>query len=285
MNDELAPPHDEADSSGFDVVFRGYDRRQVEDYIARVEITLADADRAHQADLEELAQIKRQLSETQAKLIETERRAEGRPEPSSLVGERLLTMLQLAEQEAEEIVEQGHQRALVATADLRADLERREAEVTEAHAAAEQARLDAQRDADAVRAKAHQDAEELWAKAKQEVEALWAKATEETNDLTARAEDEANALRAASEREAHELERDAQRQADAVLASAHDQAEAILQAAERDAAMLDVQAKEHATDIVSRARREVEDLQVQHETISAQLDALRQSVRDATDQL
>ena len=49
------------------------------------------------------------------------------------MGERLLTMLKLAEQEAEEIVEQGHQRAAANTADLQASLERRETEVAEAH--------------------------------------------------------------------------------------------------------------------------------------------------------
>jgi cell division septum initiation protein DivIVA len=294
MNDDLLPPHDEADATGFDIVFRGYDRRQVEDYIERVEIALTDADRLHQQDVVALEQARRQLAETEAKLIEAERRAAGQPEPSSLVGERLLSMLKLAEQEADEIVEQGHQRAAANTADLQASLERRETEVVEAHAAAEQARLDAQRDADAVRAKAHQDAEALWAKAQQEVEALWAKATEETNDFTARAEQEAAALRAATEQEAHDVEADARRQAADLVGNAQDdaervrseaaaQADAILRSAEQDAIRLDLQAKEHAAELVSQARRQVEDLQAQHDTITAQLEALRRSVRETTD--
>lgn len=294
MSDDLLPPPDESGDAGFDVVMRGYNRRQVEDYIERVEIALADADRQHQQDLAEVEAAKQELSQVRAKLIEAERRAEGQPEPSSLVGERLLTMLRLAEQEAEEIVEKGHQRAAANTADLQASLERREAEVTQAMIDAEQARLEAQRDADAVRAKAHQDAEALWAKAKAEVEALWAKAQAETAEFAAQAEQDAGSMRARVEREAEDLLEDARRQADRtlsaahadadlVLQQAHAQAEATLEAASRDAAALDGQAREQATRMVADASKQVEELQRQRDTISAQLAALRESVRGTTE--
>ena len=37
---DVAPQQEAVESTGFDVVLRGYDRRQVDDYLDRVEIAL-----------------------------------------------------------------------------------------------------------------------------------------------------------------------------------------------------------------------------------------------------
>jgi len=285
MTDELPPAGETgADSAGFDLAFRGYDRRQVEDYVERVEIALSDADRQHQQAVERLTAVELELAALRLELGDAERKAAGLPEPSSRVGERLLEMLRLAEQEAEEIVQIGHQRAAANTADLQASLERREAQVVETTAAAEQARLDAQQDADAVRGKAQADAEELMARTHAEAEALWAKAQADADELWGKAQHDSEAVLAKAEREARDLEADARRQADAIVAAASAEAERTYRATEQDAAALQADAREHTARMLEEARHQVEELERQRQGIAAQLEALKESVRTTTDE-
>ncbi|MGI8537471.1 MAG: DivIVA domain-containing protein, partial [Mycobacteriales bacterium] len=51
-------PLDHEQGVGFDVVrFGGYDRRQVDDYLDRVEVALTEADQRHADDRERLAAL------------------------------------------------------------------------------------------------------------------------------------------------------------------------------------------------------------------------------------
>ncbi|MCW2693548.1 MAG: hypothetical protein JWM67_2152, partial [Mycobacterium sp.] len=95
---------DDSQPAGFDVVFgRGYDRRQVEDYVERVEVALGEADARHADDVARLTQGEKQYVELQQRLAEAEGRAAGLPESATRIGERLAQMLALAEQEAADI--------------------------------------------------------------------------------------------------------------------------------------------------------------------------------------
>jgi DivIVA domain-containing protein len=97
---DLAPQQEAVESTGFDVVLRGYDRRQVDDYLDRVEIALSESDDRHAADGERITALERQVQSVQEALAEAERRAAGAPEPASLLTARLAQMLHLAEEEA-----------------------------------------------------------------------------------------------------------------------------------------------------------------------------------------
>jgi hypothetical protein len=80
--DELLPLHDQPEASGFDVVLRGYDRRQVEDYIERVEVALAEADHRHAEDGERLAALEHEVAAVHVRLEDAEQRAAGLPDPA-----------------------------------------------------------------------------------------------------------------------------------------------------------------------------------------------------------
>jgi cell division septum initiation protein DivIVA len=242
----------EQETSGFDVVLRGYDRRQVEDYVERVEVALAEADREHLEDGERLAALSQEVAALQVRLADAEQRAAGLPEPASRIGERLATMLRLAEEEAEQIVTQAQERAAASTAERTEDLDRRELDVRSAAAEAEQTRLDAQRDAEAVRSRAQQEAQALQADARRQADAAVGQAREEADHLVRSATEEAA-------RKKH--------------------------TADEDVAILHEDARTHAHELVADARRQVEELRAQRDAIAAQLQSLRETLSAAVQPL
>lgn len=253
MSDEhLLPLQDEPESTGFDVVLRGYDRRQVEDYVERVEVALAEADRQHGDDGERLAVLEQEVLSLHQRVAEAEERAAGLPEAASRIGERLATMLRLAEEEAEQIVTQARERAAASMSERTADLDRREAEVLGAAAAAEQLRLEAQRDADALRAHAQQEVQTLAADARRRADSLVAEARE---------------------------------QAESMIAHATEQADLKRRTAEEDVVIIHDDARAQAAHERAIAQQQVDDLTRQRETIAAQLQALRETLSAAVQPL
>lgn len=253
MSDEhLLPLQDDVETTGFDVVLRGYDRRQVEDYVERVEVALADADRQHAEDGERLAVLEQELLALQRRVAEAEEAAAGLPEPASRIGERLATLLRLAEEEAEQIVAQAQERAAASTSERTADLDRREAEVAGAATAAEQTRLEAQRDADALRTRAQQEVQALHADARRQADALAA---------------------------------EAKARADSAVAQAEQHAALALKTAKEDVLILQEEARAKAQREREVARQQVEDLARQRDTIAAQMQALQQTLSAAVQPL
>ncbi len=166
---ELVPMQEEQPpTEDFAVVMRGYDRRQVDDYAYRVDLALNEADSRHAEDGTRIGALETELGELRERLTATEQRAEGRPEPITLVGERVATILRLAEEEATEARKQGAEQAveLLTEAKRQADrehaerlvlLEQREAEVNGAQAAADKLREDARVEADELRSRTDQE--------------------------------------------------------------------------------------------------------------------------------
>ena len=85
---DVVPLQDAAEATGFDVVIRGYDRRQVDLYLDRVDVALTEADQRHGDDEQRAHGLQRELAGLRERLELAEARAEGKPEPASLVGER-----------------------------------------------------------------------------------------------------------------------------------------------------------------------------------------------------
>ncbi|MDX6197311.1 MAG: hypothetical protein QOJ79_462 [Actinomycetota bacterium] len=170
MDDEqLVPLSDDEQPSGFDVVLRGYDRRQVDDYLDRVEAALNDADARHAEDAQRLTALESQVVDMHERLADAERRAEGRPEPVPVVGDRIAAMLRLADeeaaamrdaarQEAERIIAEAQVLAGQETAKRTAELDRRERDIATAAEDADAKRQQAQQEADAIRAQAEEEA-------------------------------------------------------------------------------------------------------------------------------
>jgi cell division septum initiation protein DivIVA len=253
MTDEdLIPLNEEHEATGFDVVLRGYDRRQVEDYVERVEVAMGEADRQHTEDGERLAALEHEVAALQGRLADAEKRAAGLPEPASRIGERLATMLRLAEEEAEQIVAQAQDRAARSTSERTADLDRREAEVIETTTAAEQTRMQAQRDAEAVRSRAQQEAQALQADARRGADTAMSQAREEV---------------------------------EALVRTAQEQADSKKRTAEEDIAILHEDARRHAAELLADAQRQVDDLRYQRDTIAAQLQSLRETLSAAVQPL
>jgi DivIVA domain-containing protein len=87
-DDQLVPLADSGEASGFDVVLRGYDRRQVDDYLDRVEAALNDADARHAEDAQRLAALEGRVTDLDAQREDAERRAAGLPTRSLVTGAR-----------------------------------------------------------------------------------------------------------------------------------------------------------------------------------------------------
>ena len=256
--DDLVPlPTSEA--AGFDVVLRGYDRRQVDEYLDRVDVALNDADTRHAEDGERMTALQVEAEQVQEQLAEAERRADGRPEAASVLTGAMAQMLALAEAEAARLrseaqvevealhtqagaeatrlVEQAKQQAARESSEQSARLQTREREIAKATQLVESSTLQAQRDAEAVRSQAHREAEAELSAGKRE----------------------ASALRAAAQRDA----------------------ETTTDQAREDVQQLHERARGEAAAMTAAARREVEDKARQRDAISAQMQALRDAVAAA----
>ncbi|MCY7364444.1 MAG: DivIVA domain-containing protein [Frankiaceae bacterium] len=246
--DDLVPLQQTAEASGFDVVLRGYDRRQVDDYLDRVEVALTEADERHAQDGERITALEKQVAQVQQELADSARRASGQPEPASLLTARLAEMLRLAEQEA---------------AAIRAEATA-EAEGVVGVAKSQAARESSERDA-ALR------------KREQDV----ARAAETAESSTLQAQKDSEALRARAQTEADELRKAAEQEARTVRGDARTEAEKVVGQARQDVQVLHEQARQEAAAMTAEAGRQVEELSAQRNAIAGQLQNLRDAVSAA----
>lgn len=247
--DDLVPLNDDdAPQGGFRHVLRGYDPRQVEEYLDRVEVALNEADERHAEDTRRVGALEQQVGELTGRLATAEQRAAGRPETASGLSERLTTMLRAAEQEAaalresartqaEQIVTAAKEQAAAEQAERTKFLDKRERDVAAAERQAESARLEAQKDAEQVRNRAAREAEREVAQAKARTEAM-----------------RVDAERAAAKQ---------------------------LQAARGDVDTLRDQARREAATMTAEARRQVDELGRQRDALVAQLQHLQETLAAA----
>ncbi|MCU1674860.1 MAG: hypothetical protein JWN77_2973, partial [Frankiales bacterium] len=137
-------------------------------------------------------------------------------------GERIATMLRLADEEAtalrgeaaaaaDALLTEARQRAGQETAARTAELDRREADLHRAAQEAEQATLQAQKDADSIRANAMREAEQLKARAAQEADVASRKAQEDVRRMHESGQREAAAMTAEARRQVEELSKERDR--------------------------------------------------------------------------
>ncbi|MGI5493421.1 hypothetical protein [Microtetraspora malaysiensis] len=168
----------------FEVVMRGYSRRQVHDYMIRTRNQIRDLE-------ERLARTVDQAEQGRAELVEARRRLAGAPQNPEELGERLSQILKLAQEEAAANKEASQSEAM----------QLREQALTEA----ERMVTTAREQADAIRAAAQEEAERRVTEATGAAERLLAQAgsdAEETlNTARAEAEDALRAARAEADRQ------------------------------------------------------------------------------------
>ena len=196
---ELLPLMD-SDEPFFDVTMRGYDKRQVDDFVARTNAQLADLATARDQALATSADRAAQLAAHEAHIESLKARAAKKIETlnPAAVSDRIRDMLQLANEEAAQIRRAAEVEAERVVSSARADAERVRGE-----AAAEQQRLTAgaaQRSAEADQklAQARTQASAELDKARTEAARLTEAARTERDRLDA----EATAIRVAADEEA-----------------------------------------------------------------------------------
>ncbi|WP_055482409.1 hypothetical protein [Sphaerimonospora mesophila] len=191
----------------FEVVMRGYSRRQVHDYMVRTRNQIRDLEERLARTIDQAEQSRLELAEARRKLTES-------PQNPDELGERLSQILKLAHEEAA------------------ANKQASEAEAARLHdnAVAEAERLvtSAREQAEAIRGAAQEEAERRIADATATAERLLAQAGADAEEAlgTARAE-------------AEETRQNARAEADRLLGEARSHADAILGAAQQRVATLD----------------------------------------------
>ncbi|MGI5153877.1 hypothetical protein [Microbispora sp. CA-102843] len=202
----------------FEVVMRGYSRRQVHDYIVRTRNQIRDLEERLARTIDQAEQIRLELAEARRRMAES-------PQNPDELGERLSQILKLAQEEAAANKEASEAEA------------RRLRETSAAEA--ERLVTSAREQADAIRAAAQEEAERRVADATSTAERLLAQAGADAEETlgTARAEAEETlrSARAEGERQLTAARTEAER----LLVEARGQAEAMLAAAQQRVNALD----------------------------------------------
>lgn len=277
MDDEAAPPllrlSDPGALPSFDVARRGYHRGQVDEYLDRLEQSLAVA-QAHQeaaqsdrnAAAQRVAVLEQELSEARRKLTESER-----PTYAGL-GARVEQMLRLAEEEAEQI----RQAALTQTSAARTQAETL---LEQAQSRAAQAEREFEQALEARRRQADEEGAEHRLQVEQRLQAA--------ESRIAAAETVAQQRIAAAHAEAERLVGEATDRAERLRHDAEQHAAALVQAARHDGERLMIDARGEADAIVMEARAqadrrrresdaEIADLLDRRDSINEQLSSLRE---------
>jgi cell division septum initiation protein DivIVA len=216
----------------FEVVMRGYNRRQVHDYMMRTRNQIRDLE-------ERLARAIDQAEQGRVELAEARRRMVEAPQNYEDLSPRLAQILRLGEEEAAqkradaEAEAASVRDAATSEADRLLTTSRETADkvLTSAQAEAERRVNDATQAAERMLAQAGADAEEQLNAARSEAEEVLRESRAEAERLLAAAQDESD-----------QLLKSANAQADQLLSNARGEADAMVAAARQRTATLDEQA-------------------------------------------
>lgn len=285
---------------GFDVALRGYDRRQVDDYLAQLESELATLRHERESAGDRVGMLEQRLEQLQVEL-QTAQRQVTEFEPSYAgLGARVENILRLAEEEAKSLradaLANGDRVRAKAEEDarrMRADGEREAREVVgAADREAGQRRAAALAEAEALRTEAGKDAAAVRAEAASELEEARAKAAQAAKDFETtlsrrrdQAEQELSTRLAEVERrlaETNEAADAVKRDADNYRAENERRAAGILESAKREAEALVTDATAKATRQKSEVERELATLTRRRDSVQAQLQNVREMLATMT---
>jgi cell division septum initiation protein DivIVA len=246
-----------AKGTAFDVVLRGYDKRQVEERlrILGAELVVAcNALRVAQERAAMLQEVSRSRSDSDAHL-------------DANFGARVEKILMLAQDEAREVRRQADAAAaaLVEQARAEAAVQRQQAEQEVAAWRVEMSRGAAEQDSAAKRRSAALD------RARQELDRAREELDRESERVRAQAQAEVEQMRKAVAQEADELFKAATQEADEVCKAARAEAAQLLAQARAEANRLVTTATEHAQQRERASAHELHQLSRLHDEINADL--------------
>ncbi|WP_204058437.1 hypothetical protein [Microbispora corallina] len=202
----------------FEVVMRGYSRRQVHDYMIRTRNQIRDLEERLARTIDQAEQSRIELAEARRKMAES-------PQNPDELGERLSQILKLAHEEAA------------------ANKEASETEATRlrenASAEAERLVMSAREQADAIRTAAQEEAERRVADATASAERLLSQAGSEAEETLGSARAEAEETLRAARAEAERRLTKAQQESERLVTEARSHAESIMSAAQQRVNALD----------------------------------------------
>ena len=285
----------------FDLVLRGYHRREVDRYVGLLEQQVTALTNERQEYDTQVRNLTAQLHRVQMELLELRRQPTGIDKISFRhLGPRAEQILALAEEQAEAIREQAradvesdqkeikrllgethrrHDRVLedgLAELETRRDEQNRElarlkqaalAEAGRVNSAAEQYLADAERTLENTR----QEADRMRAEAVSQAQAIRAKAEDEAGTLGAGAELYAQQVRTAAEQHAQQTRASAEQHAQQTRSSAEQAANEIRVQAERHASQIRSGAEQHGARLHASAQQAAEQIQQKAEREAAEL--------------
>jgi cell division septum initiation protein DivIVA len=215
----------------FEVVMRGYNRRQVHDYMMRTRNQIRDLEERLARAIDQAEQGRLELAEARRRMVET-------PQNYEDLSPRLAQILRLGEEEA---------------AAKRADAEAEAASVRDA----------AKSEADRLLASSRETADKILTSAQAEAERRVNEATQAAERMLSQAgadvEEQLNAARTESE----EALREAHAEAERVLAAAHAESEQLLKSANAQAEQLVTGARGEADSMLTSAQQRTATLDEQ----------------------
>ncbi|WP_196450797.1 hypothetical protein [Planomonospora sp. ID82291] len=224
----------------FEVVMRGYSRRQVHDYMIRTRNQIRDLE-------ERVARAIDQAEQSRLELAEARRRLSDAPQDYDELGQRLSQILKLGEEEAaakREVADAEANRlreeaAAEAERLVGSARERAEGILTAAQQEAERRVTEATATAEQLLSQAGGDAEETLGAARAEAEETLARARNEAERTIGSARHEAERTLESARAEAEETLTRARNEAESTVSSANAEAHATLSSAQQRAAVLD----------------------------------------------
>jgi cell division septum initiation protein DivIVA len=284
----------------FDLALRGYERSQVESYLANIEAENATLRHGRDVAADRVAMLEQRLEELHVELQTAQRQvAEFEPSYAGL-GARVENILRLAEEEAVALRADASATGdrIRATAEddakrIRSDADREAKDiVTAAEREAGQRRSAALAEAEGARADAAKDAAAVRAEAASELEEARAKAAQAARDFETtlarrrdQAEQELSARLAAAEQRLTETSDTAdqiKREAEAHRSDADRRAAQILDSARREAEAMISEATAKASRARSEVERELANLIRRRDSVQAQLQNVREMLATMT---
>ncbi|PRZ43419.1 DivIVA protein [Antricoccus suffuscus] len=272
---------------GFDVVMRGYDRNQVQDAIGRLEDDLRTVVSERDQAISRANDLHVQLEQASSDVTTLNSKLRNAQAPTfESMGERIASMLRLAEEEAAEI-----RRAATADADeIRANAEGLKAEADEYNttsiAASEQALAEARAEADRVLGEAkseaakhtedrHREADDHLTKAKDEAQQLRTSTNEEIAALVAHSESTRAQADEDFEIALRERRTEAQRIETERDRNSRAEADNRLRVAKETAHNLVTTAQDRSATLIANAEAEVHHIKTVRASVAAHLAEIR----------
>jgi cell division septum initiation protein DivIVA len=216
----------------FEVVMRGYNRRQVHDYMIRTRNQVRDLE-------ERLARAIDQAEQGRIELAEARRRMVEAPQSYDDLSPRLAQILRLGEEEAAAKREDAETEAASVRDAAKSEAERL---VTSSRETADKILTSAQAEAERRVSEATAAAERMLAQAGADAEEQLTAARNESEEALRESRTEAERVLSAAQSEAEQLLQSANAQAEQLVRSARDDAESMLADAQQRTASIDEQA-------------------------------------------